>query len=329
MDAFFEFATEFADGERWKLLRSEGWEDFVERLAHAVGDLPPRRRQALMMLLFVLMEEFAAPEEVRAWLDEHDITTDAGVEEADHLASSAPSRSLRLTSARPRADEEVEPNHLAGRRRLRTPLSGEGFDQHEPPTPEVVGPGSAQSREDGRPIGHLNPQPIPFEIHAHRAGGCRVANRVGNNLARQQHGYLVRVITIPGCQYGPNERPGPIGRLGRCRKLNGGVQAAQSATSNARVGRRYLPQGRLAKPSDCERLCESTRTARASLPLRELLEQTCRLQHVGDKAPRRADDESATLGMKGLACMQQRVDALSPRTPARSGPTSPHADPWR
>ena len=29
MDAFFEFASEFADGERWKLLRSEGWDDFV------------------------------------------------------------------------------------------------------------------------------------------------------------------------------------------------------------------------------------------------------------------------------------------------------------
>ena len=81
MDAFFDFATEFADGERWKLLRSEGWDDFVERLAHAVGDLPARRRQALMMLLFVLMEEVASPEEVRAWLDEHDITTDAGVDE--------------------------------------------------------------------------------------------------------------------------------------------------------------------------------------------------------------------------------------------------------
>ncbi|TML93597.1 MAG: hypothetical protein E6G06_01830 [Actinobacteria bacterium] len=46
-----------------------------------MGDLPARRRQALMMLLFVLMEEVASPEEVRAWLDEHDITTDAGVDE--------------------------------------------------------------------------------------------------------------------------------------------------------------------------------------------------------------------------------------------------------
>jgi hypothetical protein len=80
MDAFFEFATEFADGERWKLLRSEGWDDFVERLAHAVGDLPPRRRQALMMLLFAMIEEFASPEEVRVWLDEHDVATDAGVD---------------------------------------------------------------------------------------------------------------------------------------------------------------------------------------------------------------------------------------------------------
>ena len=81
MDAFLEFATEFADGERWKVLRSDGWDDFVERLADAVGDLPPRRRQALMMLLFVLMEELASPEEVRAWLDDHDITTDGGIDD--------------------------------------------------------------------------------------------------------------------------------------------------------------------------------------------------------------------------------------------------------
>jgi hypothetical protein len=33
------------------------------------------------MLLFVLMEELASPEEVRAWLDEHDITTDGGIDD--------------------------------------------------------------------------------------------------------------------------------------------------------------------------------------------------------------------------------------------------------
>jgi hypothetical protein len=80
-DAFFEFAAEFADGERWKLLRAQGWEDFELRLAQVVGDLPVRRRQALMMLLFCLIEEVLAPEQIREWLDAHDISTDAGIEE--------------------------------------------------------------------------------------------------------------------------------------------------------------------------------------------------------------------------------------------------------
>jgi hypothetical protein len=81
MEAFFEFATDFADGERWRLLRARGWDDFVERLANTVGDLPPRRRQALMMLLFVLVEGLADPADVRDWLEGHDIRTDAGVEQ--------------------------------------------------------------------------------------------------------------------------------------------------------------------------------------------------------------------------------------------------------
>jgi hypothetical protein len=79
-DAFYEFAMEFADGERWKLLRAEGWDDVEERLAEAVGNLPVRRRQALMMLLFALVEEVAAPSEVQDWMGAHDVSTDDGVE---------------------------------------------------------------------------------------------------------------------------------------------------------------------------------------------------------------------------------------------------------
>lgn len=79
-DAFFEFAMEFADGERWQLLRAKGWDDFEERLAETIGDLPVRRRQALVMLLFSLVEGFVDPADVRAWMDRHDVQTDAGVE---------------------------------------------------------------------------------------------------------------------------------------------------------------------------------------------------------------------------------------------------------
>jgi hypothetical protein len=80
LDAFMEFATEFADGERWKLLRAQGWDDFEQRLAEALGDLPVRRRQALIMLLFALVESFVAPADVREWLDGHDVSTHDGLE---------------------------------------------------------------------------------------------------------------------------------------------------------------------------------------------------------------------------------------------------------
>ena len=80
IDAFFEFATEFADGERWKVLRADGWEEFERRLAEVLADLPVRRRQALIMLLFALVEEMATPADVREWMAANDVTTDEGVE---------------------------------------------------------------------------------------------------------------------------------------------------------------------------------------------------------------------------------------------------------
>lgn len=80
-DAFLEFATEFADGERWKLLQADGWEDFQARLAEVVGELPVRRRQALMMLMYSLVEETVDPAQVRDFVDGHDVTTDEGVED--------------------------------------------------------------------------------------------------------------------------------------------------------------------------------------------------------------------------------------------------------
>lgn len=80
-DAFMEFATEFADGDRWKLLRAKGWEDFERRLAETVADLSVRRRQALIMLLFALVEELVSSGDVRGWLDGHDLASDTGIEQ--------------------------------------------------------------------------------------------------------------------------------------------------------------------------------------------------------------------------------------------------------
>lgn len=80
LDVFLEFASEFADGERWKLLRADNWDDFQERLAVVVGDLPVRRRQALMMLLFALIEGFVDSDDLGSWLVDQDLANDDGVE---------------------------------------------------------------------------------------------------------------------------------------------------------------------------------------------------------------------------------------------------------
>lgn len=79
-DAFLQFASELADGERWKVLQAEDWEAFQERLAEVVGDLPIRRRQALIMLLYGMVEGIVSPPEVAEWMEGHDVSSDDGVE---------------------------------------------------------------------------------------------------------------------------------------------------------------------------------------------------------------------------------------------------------
>lgn len=79
-DPFAEFVSELSDGSRWKLLRAYGWDDFIERLSELIVDLPPRRRQALMMLLFALVYEQLTPEAAKGWLDEHDVDSEEGIE---------------------------------------------------------------------------------------------------------------------------------------------------------------------------------------------------------------------------------------------------------
>ena len=79
-DPFRDFVTELADGDRWALIRSRGWDDFVERLSRLVAELEPRRRQALMMLLFLLMDEQLTPDEARSYMVGHDTESDEGIE---------------------------------------------------------------------------------------------------------------------------------------------------------------------------------------------------------------------------------------------------------
>jgi hypothetical protein len=79
-DPFAEFVAELSDGKRWKLVRADGWDDFIERLSELIVNLPSRRRQALMMLLFALVYEQLTPEVAKEWLDEHDVDSDEGIE---------------------------------------------------------------------------------------------------------------------------------------------------------------------------------------------------------------------------------------------------------
>ena len=71
--------NELADGQRWRLARSEGWDDFVERVSRVIGDLPLRRRQALVMLLFALTDDLVSPEELHLAAG-RDVDSDEGVE---------------------------------------------------------------------------------------------------------------------------------------------------------------------------------------------------------------------------------------------------------
>ncbi len=79
-DPFREIVAELADGKRWELIRTHQWEEFSERLAGLIVTLPPRRRQALVMLMFALSERMITPDDAQAWASEHDLDTDEDIE---------------------------------------------------------------------------------------------------------------------------------------------------------------------------------------------------------------------------------------------------------
>jgi hypothetical protein len=80
VNPFAELMSEMVDGKRWQLLRSTGWDDFVHRLTLLVGELEPRRRQALLMLLFAMVDRQLDPDQAQAWLEGHDTDSEAGLE---------------------------------------------------------------------------------------------------------------------------------------------------------------------------------------------------------------------------------------------------------
>lgn len=80
-DTFRLFLGELTDGKRWQLLRTSGWEEFAERLSDLIIELSPRRRQALVMLLFALSERLVQPDSAASWIAGHDLDSDTGVEQ--------------------------------------------------------------------------------------------------------------------------------------------------------------------------------------------------------------------------------------------------------
>ncbi|HEY2564227.1 MAG TPA: hypothetical protein VGI44_10980 [Acidimicrobiales bacterium] len=79
-DPFREIVAELADGKRWELIRTDQWEEFSERLAGLIVTLPPRRRQALVMLMFALSERMITPDDAQAWASERDLDTEEDLE---------------------------------------------------------------------------------------------------------------------------------------------------------------------------------------------------------------------------------------------------------
>ena len=80
-DPFAELLGELADGQRWKLIRADGWDDFIERLSRVITELTPVRRQAIVMMLFAFAEGTLTPEAVNEYLAGHDTDSERGLED--------------------------------------------------------------------------------------------------------------------------------------------------------------------------------------------------------------------------------------------------------
>jgi hypothetical protein len=79
-DPFRDFVAELGDGQKWSLIQATGWEDFVERLAAKIVDLPAARRAALLMMLMVMAEGRLTPAELEVHLAGRDLENDEDVD---------------------------------------------------------------------------------------------------------------------------------------------------------------------------------------------------------------------------------------------------------
>ena len=79
-ESFHDLLAHLSDGARWKILSGEGRNEFAERLTQEIVDLEPRRRQAIIMILFALLAMNLDPDELATYLAGRDMTRDDEVE---------------------------------------------------------------------------------------------------------------------------------------------------------------------------------------------------------------------------------------------------------
>lgn len=79
-DLFADLLSDLCDGERWKLIRAEEWDDFVVRLANLIEGLPVRRRQAILMMLLAMSDGNLEPEQLASYLHGRNMDDDAEVD---------------------------------------------------------------------------------------------------------------------------------------------------------------------------------------------------------------------------------------------------------
>jgi len=72
-DLFRSILAELGDGQKWKLIRTEGWEEFVTRLSTVIAELPIRRRQALLMMLLAMSDGNLTPEVIEGYVGGRDL----------------------------------------------------------------------------------------------------------------------------------------------------------------------------------------------------------------------------------------------------------------
>jgi hypothetical protein len=77
---FSSLLSQLADGEKWKLVRDEGWEEFARTLGDAIGALDVRRRQAIVMVLVAIATGALSSQEVGQFLSGRNMDDDGEVE---------------------------------------------------------------------------------------------------------------------------------------------------------------------------------------------------------------------------------------------------------